>query len=94
MRIRKLRKTLTDGGLTYLGECQKLHLFSMPPDGRLLAVYQQPVSDAIRATLDELRQVGCVVLPLEETSSFIAALIGSLAPDEHELLAEALISEI
>lgn len=94
MGIKHLQKLLSFTGVAYLGEIQDIHVWSLPPSGRLLAVYDGTPFEAIRASLDSLRETGCIVLPLEDSSSFIADLIASLNMEEHERLAEALLERI
>jgi hypothetical protein len=94
MKTRKIRNTLVTGGLEYLGILQDIHLFIIPPTGRILGLHEESPSRRIAALLEALRQAGGIVLPLGDTSSLIAALIASLTMEEHHMVADRLIEAI
>jgi hypothetical protein len=94
MKIKRISKALINGGLSHLGKVQELELFIIPPSGRVLAIYDHGDSDRITGLMRDVLLSGGILIPLQEIGGLIAALIGSLTPDEHQQLAERLIESI
>ena len=92
--MRKLEKRLISASIVSLGDVGKMMLFILPPTGRVLGVYDKGDEERITARMSALLRSGGLCIPFESFESFIANLIGSLNPEEHEELAERLIDVI
>jgi hypothetical protein len=72
--------------IKHIGNLNKIELFVIPPNGRLLGVFDNSILSNELADLTNLLGSGCILIPLGQKESFIEALIGSLGIDEHQIV--------